>query len=70
MQSQYRETSKCEHVAGGAQECASVPKPKQNLAAFDLNQTVLPLALVERHLMVPGDNNDADLECMKRRSLH
>lgn len=69
MQSQYRETSKCEHVACGAHKCVPVSEPKQNVAALDLNQTILPLALVERQLIAAGENNDADLECIERRFL-
>jgi hypothetical protein len=69
VQSPYRETSECQHVAGGAQQCAPVSKPKQNVAALDLNQAILPLSFVERQLIAPGDDDDADLECIVRRLL-
>jgi hypothetical protein len=69
VQNPYRETSERQHVAGGAQERAPVSKPKQNVAALDLNQTIPPLALVEGHLIASGDDNDPDLKCMGRRLL-
>jgi hypothetical protein len=69
VQSPYRETHECQHVAGGARECASVSEPKQNVAALDLDQTVLPLAVVEGQLTASGDENDADLKRMMRRLL-
>lgn len=69
MQSPDSEASKCEHVAGGTYECAPVSKPKQNVAALDLNQAILPLGLVERQLIAPGDDDDADLKCWERRLL-
>jgi hypothetical protein len=69
VQSPYRETSECQHVAGRAQQLLPVSKPKQNVATLDLNQTIVPLALIERQLIAPGDDDDADLKCMERRLL-
>jgi hypothetical protein len=69
VQSPYRETSECQHVAGGAQQFLAVSKSKQNVAALDLDQTILPLAFVEPQVSAPGDDNDADLERMERRLL-
>jgi hypothetical protein len=69
VQSPYRETGECQHVACGARHFLPVSKPKQNVAALDLNQAILPLALVERQLIAPGDDDDADLKCMVRRLL-
>jgi hypothetical protein len=69
VQSPYRETGECQHVAGGAREGAPVSEAKQNVAALDLNKTVLPLAVVEGQLTATGDENDADLKRMVRGLL-
>jgi hypothetical protein len=69
VQSPYWETSECQHVAGGVPQFLPASKPKQNVAALDLDQTIAPVAFVERQLIAPGDDDDADVKLMERRLL-